>query len=149
MGVAAEDGTVTLVVTEDIDEDDDEDAGQHQYSINEDGTIEIRVKDESENMSGDDSQVAPTISAPVAVTTTVAAAAAAPAVTSANMAAPVAPQATAAISRLASQPPPTTSSKDIDDCFGFDEGDDATPNVALMSNDDEDDEGAEGAAGVL
>ena len=32
--VAAEDGTVTLVVTEDIDEDDDEDPGQHQYSIN-------------------------------------------------------------------------------------------------------------------
>lgn len=32
--VAAEDGTVTLVVTEDLDEDDEDDAGQHQYSIN-------------------------------------------------------------------------------------------------------------------
>ena len=32
--VAAEDGTVTLVVTEDLDEEDDDDGGQHQYSIN-------------------------------------------------------------------------------------------------------------------
>ena len=33
--VAAEDGTVTLVVTEDLDDEDDEEpGGQHQYSIN-------------------------------------------------------------------------------------------------------------------
>ena len=39
--VAAEDGTVTLVVTEDIDEDEDEDAGQHQYSINGESLFQI------------------------------------------------------------------------------------------------------------
>merc|ERR1719204_1193100 len=50
--VAAEDGTVTLVVTEDLDEEDDDDGGQHQYSINEDGTIEIRVKDEAGSSAG-------------------------------------------------------------------------------------------------
>lgn len=160
--VAAEDGTVTLVVTEDLDEDDEDDAGQHQYSINEDGTIEIRVKDESGNIGAVDSQVSPSLASPIIAATTTNSILLNPpgmvstftsnasAVAEAATISFAAPEAeSAVISRLVSQPPPKTTSKDIEDCFGFDEDDDAAPNVALMTGDDEDEEGAEDAAGVL
>ena len=109
----------------------------------EDGTIEIRVKDETGSTAGAVAIAEEPPMTPAAVVT-----GAVTASTSSGAAAVEAP-AGVTISRLASQPPPSTAAKDIDDCFGFDEDDDAAPNVGLINADEEDDEGAEDAAGVL
>merc|ERR1712183_1104708 len=125
--------------------------------------------DESGNISAVDSQVSPSLASPIissttAETTSLLHAGATSLLTAGassmfsnnsegasaiSLASTPEEEESAVISRLVSQPPPKTPSKDIEDCFGFDEDDDAAPNVALMTGDDEDDEGAEDAAGVL